>query len=32
VRGLDFLGLPITKTVTSTATSPLDPFRRAVAD
>jgi Flp pilus assembly protein TadG len=32
VRGLDILGLPITKTVTSTATSPLDPFRRSVAD
>ncbi len=32
VRGMDLLGVPITKTVTSTATSPLDPFRRAVAD
>jgi Flp pilus assembly protein TadG len=32
VRGLGSLGLDIRKTITSSASSPLDPFRRAVAD
>jgi Flp pilus assembly protein TadG len=32
IRGLGSLGLDIRKTITSKASSPLDPFRRAVAD
>jgi Flp pilus assembly protein TadG len=32
IRGLNSLGLDIRKTITSSATSPLDPFRRAVAN
>ncbi|MFC4033635.1 TadE/TadG family type IV pilus assembly protein [Streptomyces polygonati] len=31
IRGLGSLGLAIDKTLTSTAASPLDPYRRAVA-
>lgn len=32
IRGLASLGLDIKKTITSSSSSPLDPFRRAVAD
>jgi Flp pilus assembly protein TadG len=32
IRGLGSLGLNIHKTLTSTAASPLDPYRRAVAN
>lgn len=32
IRGLGSLGLDIKKTLTSSASSPLDPYRRAVAD
>lgn len=32
IRGLGSLGLDIHKTVTSQASSPLDPFRRAVSE
>lgn len=32
IRGLRSLGLNIRKTITSTAASPLDPFRRAEAN
>ncbi|WP_237555331.1 MULTISPECIES: TadE/TadG family type IV pilus assembly protein [unclassified Streptomyces] len=32
IRGLGSLGLDIDKTLTATAASPLDPYRRAVAD
>jgi hypothetical protein len=32
IRGLGSLGLNIKKTLTSSASSPLDPYRRAVAN
>jgi Flp pilus assembly protein TadG len=32
IRGLNSLGMDVRKTITSSATSPLDPYRRAVAN